>query len=73
MSSSSSHTIVIQAFGGLTPLAKAIGVDRGLVTHWPRRGIPAKYWPKVQAAAGRRGLAITAHSLAALSSLQGLA
>ncbi len=71
--SSSSHAIVIQAFGGLTPLAKAIGVDRKLVVHWPRRGIPAKYWPKVQAAAARRGLMITAHNLAALSPFEGVA
>jgi hypothetical protein len=53
-----SHEEVIQAFGGSRQLAEAIGVEPRLAIHWPRRGIPAKHWAKVEITplAKQRGL-----------------
>lgn len=67
------HAAVIKAFGGIKPLAEAIGIDPKLAVHWPRRGIPAKYWPLVERAASQRSLAVTAHDLMTLSSLHRVA
>jgi len=49
-----SHSDVIEAFGGVRPLAEAINVKPARAIHWPRRGIPAKYWPRVEEAAQDR-------------------
>ncbi|HEY6254510.1 MAG TPA: YdaS family helix-turn-helix protein [Xanthobacteraceae bacterium] len=57
------HSHVIEAFGGLTALARAIGVDPKLTTHWGRRGIPAKYWPRIEETEIARRLGITAGRL----------
>jgi hypothetical protein len=43
----STHLEVIAAFGGIRPLAEAIGVEPKQAIHWGRRGIPAKHWHKV--------------------------
>lgn len=63
-----SHSDVIEAFGGIRPLATAIGVKPALAIHWPRRGIPAKFWPKVEVAARNleQPLAVTAELLMTL-------
>jgi len=60
-----SHSDVIEAFGGIRPLAEAIEVSPRLAIHWGRRGIPAKYWPLVEAAAAsrERPIAVTAAML----------
>jgi hypothetical protein len=58
-----SHAHVIDAFGGITALSKAIGIDRKLATHWPRRGIPARYWPRIEETETGRRLGITASRL----------
>ena len=58
-----SHSDVIKAFGGVRPIAEAIGVDPKLAIHWPRRGIPAKHWPVVERAAAARDITITAFDL----------
>jgi hypothetical protein len=65
------HGDIIKDFGGARYLAEAIGVDPSIAIHWHRRGIPAKYWPLVEIAASQRSLAMTAHDLMTLSSLQG--
>ena len=57
------HTDIIDAFGGVTALARAIGIDPKLATHWPRRGIPAKYWPAVEETELARRIGITASRL----------
>lgn len=58
-----SHSDVIAAFGGVRPLAKAIGVDPARATHWVQRGIPAKYWPLVENVAADRKITVTARTL----------
>jgi hypothetical protein len=58
-----SHAHVIDAFGGITAMARAIGIDPKLATHWPRRGIPAKYWPCLEETEVGRKLGITASRL----------
>lgn len=65
------HMAVIVGFGGVRPLAKAIGVAPNLATHWGQRGIPAKYWSRVQAVAPKHQLAITALELSKMSALLG--
>lgn len=62
-----SHSDVIAAFGGVRPLAEAIGVDPRRAIHWPQRGIPAKYWLCVEDAAATRSITITARRLKELS------
>jgi hypothetical protein len=58
-----SHSDVIAAFGGVRPLAEAIGVDPKRAIHWAQRGIPAKYWPLVEDVAVGKGILITARAL----------
>lgn len=58
-----SHAHVIDAFGGISALARAIDLDPKLATHWPRRGIPAKYWPLVEDTETGRKLGITGYRL----------
>jgi hypothetical protein len=48
------HAGIIQAFGGIRPLAMAIGIDWKIAVHWERRGIPSKYWHRVVKAWGER-------------------
>jgi hypothetical protein len=61
-----SHSEVIDAFGGVRPLAEGIGISPKRAIHWPRRGIPAKYWHLVTkiAAALDPPLSVTADDLA---------
>lgn len=66
-----SHLEVIEAFGGSRPLAEAIAVDHRRAIHWPQRGIPAKYWPRVEEAAKERRIAITAAALMDLPATRG--
>jgi len=58
-----SHYDVIQAFGGLPALARAIGVDPQMAVHWPKRGIPPKYWPDIEVSALGARMGITARLL----------
>ena len=58
-----SHSDVINAFGGVRPLAEAIGISPSRAIHWARRGIPAKYWPLVEEAAAGKEIGVTARDL----------
>lgn len=60
-----SHSEVIEAFGGVRPLAEAIGVDPKRAIHWPKRGIPAKYWPRVEEVAAKHGVTIAGRPVTA--------
>jgi len=60
-----SHAEIIAAFGGIRPLADAIGVRPEIAIHWHHRGIPSKYWISIEDAAATRGLLITARTLLA--------
>lgn len=51
------------AFGGYRGLAEAIGVDPLMAVHWPRRGIPARYWPAVEETELARDIGVTAQLL----------
>lgn len=62
-----SHVEVIEAFGGTKPLAEAIGVDPKRAIHWGRRGIPAKYWHRIEQIAHKHRLVITAVDLGRMS------
>jgi len=58
-----SHSQVIDAFGGIPGLARAIQVNPQLAVHWGRRGIPAKYWPRIEETELGQRLGITASRL----------
>lgn len=60
-----SHSDVIIAFGGVRPLAEAIGIDPKLAIHWGRRGIPSKYWLLIEDAAASRNISVSARGLMA--------
>jgi hypothetical protein len=62
-----SHADVIEAFGGTAGMARAIGLSPKLSAHWGRRGIPAKYWPRIEETETGRRLGITAGRLMRLS------
>jgi Meiotically up-regulated gene 113 len=62
-----SHADVISAFGGVRALAKALGIDPKLATHWPKRGIPAKLWPTVGEVAVQHNVSVTARCLMEMS------
>lgn len=64
-----SHSDVIDAFGGIRPLAEAIGISPKRAIHWPRRGIPAKYWPAVENVAAGKAVSITARELMLLPAM----
>ena len=49
----SPHAHLINKFGGSAPMAKSIGVEPRLAIHWPRRGIPSRYWHRVIDAAAQ--------------------
>jgi hypothetical protein len=57
------HAQVIAAFGGTAGLARAIAVNPKLAVHWGRRGIPAKYWPRIEETEVGQRLGITASRL----------
>ena len=59
------HHDVILALGGKSVLARALGIEPKLATHWPRRGIPAKHWHRVEQIARAQGMRVTADDLAA--------
>ena len=61
------HADVILAFGSPRKLAQAVGVPPERAIHWPKRGIPSRYWPLVEKAAAEAGMAITALDLAELN------
>jgi hypothetical protein len=61
-----SHFEVISAFGGYSRLARLLGVSPRVARHWPKRGIPARYWPKVEEIAVTRDIVITAKELSRL-------
>jgi hypothetical protein len=61
-----SHANVVEAFGGTAALARAIDVSPKLTIHWGRRGIPARYWHRVEATELGRKLGITAARLSNL-------
>ncbi len=60
-----SHAHLISKFGGSGPLAKSISVEPKLAIHWPKRGIPARYWHRVVEAAAALDppVEVTAHVL----------
>ncbi len=57
------HSEVLSAFGGPRPLARAIGIDPNIASHWWQRGIPQKYWFDVEDAAAKLELPVTARQL----------
>lgn len=65
-----SHAEVIAAFGGLKALADAIQVKPETAIHWPKRGIPARYWPRVERAALERDIPVTTHDLERLMEVE---
>lgn len=58
-----SHVQVIDAFGGIKPLAELLGIEARRAIHWRTRGIPAKYWPIIEERAGKQAPGITAVKL----------
>lgn len=51
---------IIEALGGCSSVAKAIGRGASAVSEMKRRGtIPVTYWPAITAEASRKGLPIT--------------
>jgi len=60
------HIRVINLLGGKAALARALGIKPTRATKWHKRGIPARYWPAVEAVAREAELPdITAATLAA--------
>lgn len=57
------HRDVVEAFGGQTALAKALGLPLTRVLPWTKRGIPARYWPCIEETELGRKLGITASRL----------
>ena len=58
------YEIVIEAFRGIRPAARLLGLDPAQVCRWRRSGlIPAPYQRRVLEAAWRRGIDLTAHDL----------
>lgn len=55
-----SHAEAIDRMGGQTSLARALGLKPALLTHWKRRGIPSKYWPRIEKTDLARECGITA-------------
>ena len=61
------HADVIDAFGGQTKIALALGLPVRRTSHWRERGIPLKYWFRIQETDLARERDITALLLARLS------
>jgi hypothetical protein len=58
------HATTIRQLGGKTRLAAILGLDRDAVTKWHVRGIPSRYWHRVEDLAAEAGLSdITAEAL----------
>lgn len=62
-----SHAEVIERLGGPTKLAQSLGVTPGLLTHWKRRGIPLKFWLRIEKTSLGREHGITADLLDGLA------
>lgn len=64
--------IVISRFGGLYPLARALGKTVSTVQRWQEKGtIPLRNWPDVEAAAFKEGFFdLTARRLGELHGAQ---
>jgi DNA-binding transcriptional regulator YdaS (Cro superfamily) len=58
------HKQLIEALGGHTALAAALGVDVNRVCQWKIRGVPSKRWHEVLALADAASIAVTAADLA---------
>lgn len=57
-------TLVIEQFGGVRKLAKAIGRDPAAVSRWQKHGtVPSSVQRKVLEAAWERGINVTAHDV----------
>lgn len=63
------HEDIIARIGGLHALAKAIGVDQRRTVHWRERGIPARYWPVLEASRLGQQYGITTRQLMRTSPL----
>lgn len=45
--------MVVEAFGGPTKMAQALGVTRQIVYYWrDNGGVPPEYWPPIHKATG---------------------
>lgn len=66
-----SHLDVVNAFGGVRPLAEAIGVSPKRAIHWGRRGIPSKYWLLVAETQKGREIGLTVRKLMMLPAIAG--
>lgn len=62
------HHDLIKALGGPSDLARDLGIFRPIPTtvHWPRRGIPSRYWHRITELAGAKGITITPRELETL-------
>jgi hypothetical protein len=58
-----SHADIVNEFGGLAELARAIDVRRARIAKVKTRGIPPLYWLDVERAAQERGIPVTAEVL----------
>jgi DNA-binding transcriptional regulator YdaS (Cro superfamily) len=58
-----SHNDVIAFFGGTSALARRIGITPARANQFPRRGIPAIYWPDVEREAQALGVHVTTQML----------
>jgi hypothetical protein len=65
-----SHADVVDKFGGTRALAEAIGIDPLRAAHWRKRGIPSRYWPRIEEVCGLYGFGITARELMRLPARQ---
>lgn len=60
----SPQQVVVRAFGGVRPTARAIGYDCAKVSRWGQHGlIPAKYQRVILQAAWDQGIDLTANDL----------
>ena len=61
------HADIVEAFGGQTQIARILGLPVRRTSHWKERGIPLKYWFKLQETEQARERGITALMLASLA------
>jgi hypothetical protein len=50
---------IIDAFGGATVIAEALGINRNAVVQWYKNGIPARAWPDLSRISEQRAIGIT--------------
>lgn len=56
----STHRDVIELLGGMTALARDLGLDRaGTTAHWASRGIPRRHRQRITELAAGKGVKIT--------------